>query len=470
MGSESISIPDEYVDILVQEFAYDPVRLPLTEDPAQVLYNRRTLETIWDAKHDAVNPFTRQPFDINHVIPQSQLRQQMLQTLRLEVIPDYTKILSKREMKNLLKELIVDYQYLIDGHRINGERYWKVLWRRFNLLRLYCQYRAENRELFSSIRGYAYLSQVVDKQLFNLSYEYYSLCDDAKEVCKEVARFVDIIGFTESDLLMLPKQFFWALVHILSDLAGRCDHLKIQRMVLRIYRRMFYDCSIDCRKIFCSCAVLMSLYVLGRENFRDISNEDLYNGMAVLKSAWIRNKTICVAEFDYVDIIVNVVNICISRFKDMHAAAIADRAKPISTSDTNSRHEDDEVEKNINLISVALDRGLWLINSILTATSHEGEGEFFSDSEQKLQYLDTVGVIVRMVELVLAGFKYVWSSHLLLGINIAATLGRGNEVDQVFGDFLGSEIVDEYDPRVKLSLQNMVHNVNVVETVTRHIS
>ena len=37
MGSESIRIPEEYVDMLVQEFAYDPIRLPLAEDPAQVL-------------------------------------------------------------------------------------------------------------------------------------------------------------------------------------------------------------------------------------------------------------------------------------------------------------------------------------------------------------------------------------------------------------------------------------------------
>ena len=42
MGSESNRIPEEYVDMLVQEFAYDPIRLPLAEDPAQVLYNHTT--------------------------------------------------------------------------------------------------------------------------------------------------------------------------------------------------------------------------------------------------------------------------------------------------------------------------------------------------------------------------------------------------------------------------------------------
>ena len=59
MGSESTRIPEEYVDMLVQEFAYDPIRLPLAEDAAQMLYNRKTLETIWDSKHDVFDPFTR---------------------------------------------------------------------------------------------------------------------------------------------------------------------------------------------------------------------------------------------------------------------------------------------------------------------------------------------------------------------------------------------------------------------------
>ena len=160
MGSESTRIPEEYVDMLVQEFAYDPIRLPLAEDPAQVLYNRRTLETIWDAKHDAVNPFTRQPFDISHAIPQSELKQQMHQyiadntnpTLTLEVIPDYTKVLNKNDMKTLFDDLILHYECLVNEHYMNGnletQRYWKVFWQRLNLVRLYCQYSEENRELF----------------------------------------------------------------------------------------------------------------------------------------------------------------------------------------------------------------------------------------------------------------------------------------------------------------------------------
>ena len=42
--------------------------------------------------------------------------------------------------------------------------------------------------------------QIVDDRLLNLCDEYYSLCDDTKEVCKELARIVDVIGFRESEL------------------------------------------------------------------------------------------------------------------------------------------------------------------------------------------------------------------------------------------------------------------------------
>ena len=38
------NIPEEFVDIVVQEFAYDPIRPSSAED--RFLYNRRTLETI----------------------------------------------------------------------------------------------------------------------------------------------------------------------------------------------------------------------------------------------------------------------------------------------------------------------------------------------------------------------------------------------------------------------------------------
>lgn len=167
---ESVSIPEEHVDQLLQEFAYDPIRLPLKNDPTQVLYNRRTLETIWDAKHEALNPFTRQPFDIKDAIPQVELGEQMcgyiVSNPNLQVIPDYTKVLSESDMKNLLNELFSDYKSLINtkkwkNRKLQQEQYLKALWRRFNLLRLYCQYRPENRDLFSSIRGYEWLCQVL---------------------------------------------------------------------------------------------------------------------------------------------------------------------------------------------------------------------------------------------------------------------------------------------------------------------
>ena len=85
-------------------------------------------------------------------------------TVGLEVILDYTNVLTAKDMENLLMELSFHHQDL-DFHcsreiveektgRMHEDKYWKTLQKKFNFLRLYCEYRAENKETFSSIKGY----------------------------------------------------------------------------------------------------------------------------------------------------------------------------------------------------------------------------------------------------------------------------------------------------------------------------
>ena len=96
-------------------------------------------------------------------------------TLGLEVIPDYTNVLTSRDMENLFIELSFHHQELnfhcsraIAADQIGSmheEKYWKTLWKKLNLVRLYYQYRAENRETFLSVKGYEYLiSMALDPQ------------------------------------------------------------------------------------------------------------------------------------------------------------------------------------------------------------------------------------------------------------------------------------------------------------------
>jgi hypothetical protein len=240
----SDGVPEEYMDVLFQEFAYDPIRLSPAEDPAQMLYNRRTLETIWVTKREAVNPYTRQPFHIKNVTPQTELRQKMRQYITknrirgLEVIPDYTKVLKETEMRYLLNDLVSHYGRFSEKQE-KTEEDWKVLWQKLNLIRLYCQYRKENKDSFSIMKGYKYLFKVIDAHLLNLLWEWFSSCDDAKEVCWELARIVDIIGLRHNDLETIPGNSVKPFVYILSNLADS-DYLKIESMVLNIYCQMFY--------------------------------------------------------------------------------------------------------------------------------------------------------------------------------------------------------------------------------------
>ena len=71
-----VDVSEEYMDALLQEFAYDPVQLPHEEDPTQLLYNHGKVETIWVTNH-VVNPYTLHPFHIKNDIPHTDLRHEM---------------------------------------------------------------------------------------------------------------------------------------------------------------------------------------------------------------------------------------------------------------------------------------------------------------------------------------------------------------------------------------------------------
>ena len=178
----------------------------------------------------------------------------------------------------------------------------------------------------------------------------------------------------------------------------------------------------------------------------------------------MKNRKIC---FDiyYVDALVNVVIICVSRFRELHVAATAHDAQASSRSISIICYEN---ETNIKLIGAALDLGLSLISSLLTDTSlEEDEEEFLCESKIGHRNLDIVNEIVRMVKLVLAGCKFFHSIQFQSGINIAAALykeeggQKRNEVVEAFGDLLRSNIVDEFGTEVKLLLQDILRDFNV---------
>ena len=73
-----------------------------------------------------------------------------------------------------------------------------------------------------------HLFQIISKQLLHSCCEYSgSSFDDAKEVYKEVARIVDVMGsLKENDLLMALVKFVLVFVRILFDLV-HSEYLKM---------------------------------------------------------------------------------------------------------------------------------------------------------------------------------------------------------------------------------------------------
>lgn len=195
-----------------------------------------------------------------------------------------------------------------------------------------------------------------------------------------------------------------------------------------------------------------TISLLLRQNIADITNEDLYNGLATLKASWIKHSSLVSDCEQYVDVLVNAVIICISRFESLHAAAV----RHVRSRSDGTGHEQ---AKNIHMISMALDQALSLIDSLATDYPNDS----YSYQKERLQSLDIVKEIVKMVELVLSGFKFMEPCHFRFGLNIARALYkhgglsviRRKDVD-VFRKFLRSITGDEYGKRVKILLQGII--------------
>jgi len=296
----------------------------------------------WNMKHDAVNPYTHQPLDIKNAIPHSNLRLQMHQyildnptlslTLDLEVIPNYTKFLGNRDMKDLLNELVFNYRNLLDydSPSLNLDeavkKYWKNLRQKLNLLRLYCQYSEENKETFLSIKGYENLFQVVNEPLHSLFLEHYPSCEYAMEVCIEIAKIVDVISLRGRDRISIPNNCVHTFARILYDLS-ESKYLKIKSMDLRIFLRLFYAgiiYNLGYSNVLPRYVIEIAQYILWRQNSKDITNEDLYNGMAILSIAWTKNELVVLNITYYVDLLVNVVINCINHLQDLNIEVVED--------------------------------------------------------------------------------------------------------------------------------------------------
>ena len=182
-----------------------------------------------------------------------------------------------------------------------------------------------------------------------------------------------------------------------------------------------------------------------------------------MKAAWIKNCSILDSEYEYyAEAIVNAVIICISRFQEMHTIYIASQG---TSNSEKSRLQ--EVEKNIYLLTTTLADELFLIDGLITAYGNEKVDQFLFKSMARLISLDIVKDILQIVELILAGFKFLDESHLRLALNIIATLcGKGflrllstlrrNQVVKSLAAFLGSDKVDMVDCNLKLLLHYIV--------------
>ena len=225
-------------------------------------------------------------------------------------------------------------------------------------------------------------------------------------------------------------------------------------MVLKIYGQIFYygiGYAVGNKKTFRPCVIETVLKLLGRHNTREITDEDLDNGTAIFQASWMCKRNALLYFEHYVDIVVNVVILCISRFRDHVAAAPRGSSRGRALA-----------------ICIALTRGLQLIQYIAMAENLEGKDNYDYEKD-RLKSLDIVKDIVRMVELVVAGFEFRLF-HVKIGLNIINALCKSghrvmksNEL-RALADFLGCEIVNNYDTNVKELLHEITTHRSTIST------
>jgi len=363
---------ERYMDMISGEFAYDPVRLPLDQDPTQVLYNRKTLESIWETEHEATNPYTRQWFDMKSAIPQTELRREMEHYIDLHKIPsyggeynvigEYTVILDEDKMKQHLKMLDETISEIL----IREKPYWVTIWRKINLLRLCCQFHDQNIQTFRSLHGFRYFNRLIS-QMDSL-FESDPSEKDIRElglldVSKEITRTIDVIGLIPSDMVSMGLHSSSGLMNMLLYTYNNSGCFrKFQSIVLRVLCKTLYDIvtpttifAIDdniCHLLICS-GLNVAMKHFSLLHAKDISSEDLNHGIGILEAA--RVLALELDSYDeYVQVLVNAVRICIAR------------EIPEGSHEINGFREGQilEVHARARHNSEALKKGAWVITDI----------------------------------------------------------------------------------------------------------
>ena len=311
---------------------------------------------------------------LENSIPQTELRHEMedyikLEKLRiadLDVIEEYAKILEEGDMKRYL-DLLGE---CLSENVTTKMQCWEM-WKKINLLRMYCQFHSKNTETFRSLHGFRYFNELFIKIRILLRSN--SIEDDAKEtlwdVCREMLRAMDVVGLKAGDiydivdktrisLLIVGYIIIIERLYILTE-----NYTKMESLMLRIFCKILDEMNVQApqilgRQLYEIMVGIMGSYIatnrFSKTDANDISSEDLYHAISILRRSWIT--TSCRDNPFQSHTLVNAIIICIAR--------------EIDTSEdirggTTSEEQLVEVEAERQHNSKALELGLSLVKDIL---------------------------------------------------------------------------------------------------------
>ena len=359
MKMEMEMVPERYLDIITGEFAYDPVRLPLDQDPTQHLYDRKTLQTIWETEQNARNPYTRQWFDIKSVIPQTELRREMENYINLHnfptdtVIAEYSKILGEGEMKRHLSELHESVNW-----RTITEDEWLKIWRKMNIVRLFCDFDSQNIRSFISVNGFRYFQTVIAKIL-----EENEAKEAALDVSMEIVRIIAVIKNEHGDdskgsfgKLRENSEVILSLIDILYHVnRENAGYMKIQSFVLRAFSIVIDEISAKPELVHRNSLALLMGYTSVLKIFyisdaRDISSEDVNHGIAILRTVRAKFLYLKLKMFSEAEALRNALVLCMSREIEKSKDLSGLTGPQLAEAQVQAQHNSEALETGIRLL------------------------------------------------------------------------------------------------------------------------
>ena len=268
------------------------------------------------------------------------------------VIAEYSKILGEGEMKRHLSELHESVNW-----RTITEDEWLKIWRKMNIVRLFCDFDSQNIRSFISVNGFRYFQTVIAKIL-----EENEAKEAALDVSMEIVRIIAVIKNEHGDdsrgtgKLRENSEVILSLIDILYHVnRENAGYMKIQSFVLRAFSIVIDEISAKRELVHRNSLALLMGYTSVLKIFyisdaRDISSEDVNHGIAILRTVRAKFLYLKLKMFSEAEALRNALVLCMSREIEKSKDLSGLTGPQLAEAQVQAQHNSEALETGVSLI------------------------------------------------------------------------------------------------------------------------